>query len=132
MSKATKDAPEKKQAKKHRALRWLIVTGAVVAVGIILASGGLVTAIQLENRNAFCASCHTEPESEYYQRSLAAPVDLASAHNAKNVACIQCHSAPLAAWMRSPMWRPLIRSPSTQATTASQLPSPSRWATSIA
>ena len=75
-------------------MRWLIVAGAVVAVGIVLASGGLVTAIQLENRNAFCASCHTEPESEYYQRSLAAPVDLASAHNAKNVPCIQCHSGP--------------------------------------
>jgi predicted CXXCH cytochrome family protein len=94
MSKTPKASIEKKPAKKHRALRWLIVAGAVAAVGIVLASGGLVTAIQLENRNAFCASCHTEPESEYYQRSLAAPVDLASAHNAKNVACIQCHSGP--------------------------------------
>jgi predicted CXXCH cytochrome family protein len=94
MPKATKNIAEKKPAKKSRPLRWLIVAGAVVAVGIILASGGLVTAIQLENHNAFCASCHTEPESQYYQRSLAAPVDLASAHNAKNVTCIQCHSGP--------------------------------------
>ena len=94
VSKATKNTAEKKSAKKGRALRWLIVAGAVVAVGIVLASGGLVTAIQLENRNAFCASCHTEPESQFYQRSLAAPVDLASAHNAKNVPCIQCHSGP--------------------------------------
>jgi hypothetical protein len=94
VSRATKRTAEKKPAKKSSALRWLIVAGAVVAVGIILASGGLVTAIQLENRNAFCASCHTEPESQYYQRSLAAPVDLASAHNAKDVPCIQCHSGP--------------------------------------
>jgi predicted CXXCH cytochrome family protein len=94
MSKAMKHAAEKKPAKKRRDLRWLIVVGALVAVGIILASGGLVTAIKLENHNAFCASCHTEPESQYYQRSLAAPVDLASAHNAKNVPCIQCHSGP--------------------------------------
>jgi len=94
MPKATKNTVAKNPAKKNRTLRWLIVIGAVMAVGIILASGGLVTAIQLENHNAFCASCHTEPESQYYQRSLAAPVDLASAHNAKNVPCIQCHSGP--------------------------------------
>ena len=53
MSKATKTSTEKKPAKKRRARRWLIVAGAVVAVGIVLASGGLVTAIQLENRNVF-------------------------------------------------------------------------------
>ena len=53
MSEATKNSAEKKPAKKRRALRWLIVAGVVAAMGILLASGGLVTAIQLEKR---CAS----------------------------------------------------------------------------
>jgi hypothetical protein len=94
MSKAATKISQKPPAKRGKAWRWVIVVAAVLAAGILLASGGLVTAIQMENRNAFCASCHTEPESTYYQRSLAAPVDLASAHNAKNVACIECHSGP--------------------------------------
>lgn len=93
VAQTTRTQP-KKQTPRKRVWVWLTILGAVVAVGIILASGSLATAIQLENRNAFCASCHTEPESQYYQRSLAAPVDLASAHNAKDIPCIQCHSGP--------------------------------------
>ena len=52
---------------------------------------------ELGVRDTLSASCHTQPESEFYQRSLAAPVDLASAHTAKQVDCIQCHSGPGAA-----------------------------------
>jgi predicted CXXCH cytochrome family protein len=56
-------------------------------------TGGIVMA-HVEENDGFCASCHTQPESAYYQRALAAaaPVDLASAHTARNVPCIQCHS----------------------------------------
>jgi hypothetical protein len=94
MPKPAKSTAQKKAVARRKAWRWLIVLAAVLAAGILLASGGMVTAIQMENRNAFCASCHTEPESTFYQRSLATPVDLASAHNAKKVPCIQCHSGP--------------------------------------
>ena len=84
-----------KQTKKRKSgLRWLLIVAALLAIGVVLAGGGLVSAIQVENRDAFCASCHTEPETQYYQRSLAAPVDLASAHTPKGVTCIQCHSGP--------------------------------------
>ncbi len=47
----------------------------------------------LESNNSFCTSCHTQPETAFYQRTQQLPVtDLASAHSPKGVACIQCHS----------------------------------------
>lgn len=85
---------DKQTKKRNRGLRWLLIVAALLAIGVVLAGGGLASAIQVENHDAFCASCHTEPETQYYQRSLAAPVDLASAHKAKDIACIQCHSGP--------------------------------------
>lgn len=60
---------------------------ALTAAGATVAYGA-----HLENNDAFCASCHTEPESRYFTQSQASPVDLASAHTAKSVECIQCHS----------------------------------------
>ncbi len=49
----------------------------------------------MENNDAFCASCHTEPESAYVARAQAAGnSDLASghAHLEQAVGCIECHS----------------------------------------
>jgi predicted CXXCH cytochrome family protein len=69
------------------------VLGGLVLLGALLAAGGFAFAANQEQHDAFCASCHTQPESTFYQRSQAAqPVDLASAHKAKNVTCINCHS----------------------------------------
>lgn len=64
------------------------------AVALALLGGGGLAAAHMEDSDSFCASCHTQPESTFYQRSQAAPVDLASAHAAKGVACIACHSGP--------------------------------------
>ena len=65
--------------------------GAVVA--LVAATGGTAYAIQLENNDSFCASCHTQPESQFYQQSLAAqPATLAAFHTQKQVRCIDCHS----------------------------------------
>lgn len=63
-------------------------------LGLCLFCGGIPLAVQLENRDRFCASCHTEPESSYYYRSLVAPNDLASTHAQleSSVRCIDCHS----------------------------------------
>jgi len=66
-------------------------------------------ALKVEERDSFCASCHTEPETSYVDRSQEhPPSDLASFHAAKGVPCIFCHSGrgfvgrvttlPLAAW----------------------------------
>ena len=69
-----------------------IVTGIVI---IFASVGTVATAVHLENDDEFCASCHTEPEVSFVNRSLAEePVDLASAHAhyADAVRCIDCHS----------------------------------------
>lgn len=61
-----------------------------------LALAGIVgfSAMQFENRDSDCASCHTQPESVYFQReSTGSPSDLASFHAEKNTRCIDCHSS---------------------------------------
>lgn len=69
----------------------------VIGMGIVLmalAVVGVATAVHLENRDSFCASCHTEPEVTYFNRTQAKePSDLASAHAAyeEAVRCIDCH-----------------------------------------
>jgi nitrate/TMAO reductase-like tetraheme cytochrome c subunit len=72
---------------------FLPVLGGIVALGVILAAGGFTFAASQETHDAFCASCHTQPESTFYQRSTAAqPMDLASYHTAQQTRCIDCHS----------------------------------------
>ncbi len=68
---------------------------AAVAVGILLlvATVGTGYALQFENQDAFCASCHTQPETRYYEQSLAQEAStLAAFHAQKQVRCIDCHS----------------------------------------
>lgn len=66
----------------------------IVIAGFLAIPFSITIAIHIENRDSFCASCHTEPESAYYARSLSNPSDLASTHaQAKElVRCIDCHS----------------------------------------
>jgi len=81
------------RAKESSTIKVLLVIGGVALLGAFLAAGGLAFAASREGNDAFCASCHTQPESTYYERSTAAqPVDLASAHRTKGVRCIDCHS----------------------------------------
>lgn len=93
---AKKSGKSKKKSAKLSNRRIQVITGAVVA-GLFLF--GLVipmTAMQFENHNGFCASCHTEGEQTFYDRSTASnPVDLASIHDIKGQArCIDCHTGP--------------------------------------
>ncbi len=65
----------------------------VAGIGVLFTAGGFTFAASQETRDSFCASCHTQPESTFYQRSVGAQaVDLASMHTAKSVRCIDCHS----------------------------------------
>ena len=74
-------------------LRWPV--WAALAGMLLFAGGVFATAATLEERDGFCASCHTEPESAFYQRTQAAAVDLASKHNASwATRCIDCHAGP--------------------------------------
>lgn len=81
-----------KRWSKRRIACGLVIFG----VGLVMLSFATIAgAIHLENQDSFCASCHTEPETTYYQRTQSdAPTDLASAHAfyENTVRCIDCHS----------------------------------------
>lgn len=73
---------------------WLALALAVAIGAGVLATGGIGGALALENQDAFCAACHTEPEVKYVdQAQRTRPVSLAAYHAGKQTACIDCHSA---------------------------------------
>lgn len=76
--------------------KFRIYAGAAVVALILFGVVIPGTAMQFENHNSFCASCHTQGEQMFYDRSVAsAAVDLASVHNIKGQArCIDCHTGP--------------------------------------
>src|SRR6202022_202366 len=75
--------------------RLYALAAAAIAALVILGGGGVAYALSLENHNDFCASCHTQPEVDYYTRTIQQQAtDLASAHTVKQVHCIDCHSGP--------------------------------------
>jgi len=85
MSKSTKNNSGKK-------FQWRMPLFALLGI-LVLSGGGLTTAAHFEENDAFCASCHSEPETTFYDRTQAASaVDLASAHHAEGTRCIDCHS----------------------------------------
>ena len=79
--------------KKFFMFVWVLV--GVMALGIFLAAGGFTFAASQESHDPFCASCHTQPESTFFQRSTdPQAVDLASYHTFQETRCIDCHSGP--------------------------------------
>ncbi len=61
--------------------------------GFTLAASASTIGVQLESNDSFCASCHVEPETTYYQESLRldeAPT-LAAFHAGEKTLCIDCH-----------------------------------------
>ncbi len=80
------------RVRRKAAIGWLVFPVAIALLALTAAGVSVAYAAHVENNDAFCASCHTEPKSQYFTQSLASPVDLASAHGAKRVECIQCHS----------------------------------------
>ena len=88
-----------------RRRRWPVIVAVGFFVLLILGSGSFVVASTLEDHDSFCISCHTVPETTYYNRayvsldnpSQAVP-DLATAHyllshehGKPEFACIDCH-----------------------------------------
>lgn len=87
---------------QKRRVRWPVVLIAAFFVLIALSGLGFVTVSALEEHDVFCTSCHTVPETTYYNRAYIAldyptdPVpDLATQHylTADDDAfkCINCH-----------------------------------------
>jgi hypothetical protein len=90
-SRRVRKSPSLLSNKKTQVYAGIILVGLIV-FGMIIP----FTAMQFENHNSFCASCHTEGEQTFYDRSItSAPVDLASIHDIKGQArCIDCHTGP--------------------------------------
>lgn len=85
--------PKKKKAQKRRLPVFMPAVLIPLGLLVLLTAGGFTFAATQEQHDSFCASCHTQPESTFYQRSVdSQPVDLASAHTAKETRCIDCHS----------------------------------------
>lgn len=65
-----------------------------LAVLFVTAVATYTTGAQLESDDAFCVSCHVEPETTYYQQSLTPQetVTLAAFHAREGTRCIDCHS----------------------------------------
>src|SRR5260221_10299133 len=88
-----------------RRRRWPVIAGIAFFVLIVLGGSGFVVASALEEHDTFCISCHTVPETTYYNRAqmsldnAAAPVtDLATVHyqlyhdhGRPEFECINCH-----------------------------------------
>jgi nitrate/TMAO reductase-like tetraheme cytochrome c subunit len=84
---------EKNSSKPSNKFPVLTVVIALVALGVIFTVGGFTFAASQEQHDSFCASCHTQPESTFYQRATDAhATDMASFHTAQKVNCIDCHS----------------------------------------
>jgi predicted CXXCH cytochrome family protein len=84
----------KSQSKKQRR-KWPLILVIVIPLSLLLLGAGSgVVAMQFENSDDFCASCHSAPESTYVQREAGTSSDLASFHHTKDVRCIDCHSGP--------------------------------------
>jgi hypothetical protein len=99
--------------KKLIGFTWLLVVIAVL--GLFLAAGGFIFAASNETHDPFCASCHTQPESTFFQRSTdAQAVDLASYHTTqKPAASTAIPGRGLSGVCRQNCWVLIMRWPGT-------------------
>jgi predicted CXXCH cytochrome family protein len=88
-----KSRPSKLRAVKARRRRLFWALAAAAGLAVLFASGAFAFGATQEEHDTFCASCHTQPESTFYQRSVGpTSVDLASVHTTYKTLCIDCHS----------------------------------------
>lgn len=94
-SRTATSKPQARPVASRRSLpRFVIIVAIALAVGVVLVAGSFTFAATQEQRDPFCASCHTQPESTFFAREAATASDLASTHHGKGVRCIDCHSGP--------------------------------------
>jgi nitrate/TMAO reductase-like tetraheme cytochrome c subunit len=87
MAETAANTPSVAPHKRSRWKRWLIVTGIVCAVSLILGSAFVGVAEYKTSQPQFCSSCHImEPYYETWAEDV---------HGSKlEVACVECHYAP--------------------------------------
>jgi predicted CXXCH cytochrome family protein len=91
-SKSTSHHGSRRSSSTRKSLK-LNKLGIIAIALFVFGSGAIFTGTQFENHDSFCSSCHSQPETKYFQReSDKTPVDLATFHATKNVRCIDCHS----------------------------------------
>ncbi len=95
MPETSQKTPQR-AARKTRSALWLkrpaFLLPVLVSLSLLAVTAYLI-GTKLEEHDSFCASCHTQPEQEFFSRSLQSPAtDLASFHAEKGVLCIQCHA----------------------------------------
>src|SRR5258707_6108875 len=91
----TRPPPAYRRSRSRLAINFRTPVWAALAGALLLAVAGFATAATLEEQDSFCAACHSQPESAFYQRTQAQAVDLASKHSATWVTrCIDCHAGP--------------------------------------
>jgi hypothetical protein len=92
-SKNKKNTKRSARMSDHKKFPVLKVVVTLSVLAILFSAAGFSFAAAKEENDSFCASCHTQPESTFYQReSDAQPSDLASFHTGKKTNCIDCHS----------------------------------------
>ncbi|MBE3145377.1 MAG: hypothetical protein IMZ61_15870 [Planctomycetes bacterium] len=72
------------QMKNSRSKKPFPIVPALIlalAAAVLLTAGGFGFAASQETHDSFCVSCHSQPETTFFQRSSAdQPVDMASFH----------------------------------------------------
>ncbi len=81
-----------KQTSSKKLPRIIVILAVAFCVGLLLAGSGFAFAATQETHDPFCASCHTQPETTFYQREGTQASDLASYHTTQQTRCIDCHS----------------------------------------
>jgi len=85
--------PDENTQPKKRRFRIVYAIIALATFGVMFTVAGFTFAATQEQHDSFCASCHTQPESTFVERSIATnPTDLASFHTTQQTRCIDCHS----------------------------------------
>jgi hypothetical protein len=85
--------PAKKKPTSKKKLSVIAVMAILAVAAVLLTGTGFAFAATQESHDSFCGSCHSQPESTFYERSAAASaVDLASFHAGQTTRCIDCHS----------------------------------------
>src|SRR5258708_3605524 len=102
----TTETPQTPQiAQPPRRKRWPIIAAIGFFVLIVIGGAGFVTATALEEHDTFCISCHTVPETTYFNRAYisldnlndqvpdlaTAHYNLSKLHGKSDFACIDCH-----------------------------------------
>jgi len=88
--------PPPLETSKPASPAWFLLFPALIFLYVFLLFWVMMfVTMEMEQNDAFCASCHTEPEHTFFGRTQGeTTVDLATFHKTQGILCIDCHSGP--------------------------------------